>query len=293
MTFYIIDVSKYNPGVDFDRVRASGIQGAIVKATEGTINQTGADTTNVFKVYARQIRKANFPVYGAYHFLRPGNYGSQAANFYNSVRAAYGTIEGCLLQLDAEQAGITLADVRGFLTAWNAISGAYPLVGYFPRWFWEPVTQGPTLLNGFKGWWQSSYVLGTGTYTALAQRIARGWDAWDGITPTILQYSSSATVPGISGLCDVNQIRLPLPMFLLQCTRQPIDPGLGEENEMKLIQASGDNAIWAVWGFSRRHVGNMDQVADLEAIYGVRVTPVDASTLGLYSDLDAPASGAK
>lgn len=293
MTFYMIDVSKFNGSINWPAVRADqNIQGAICKATEGTVDQTGSQTYSVFRADAIAIRAQGFPIFGAYHYLRSGNYVLQAQNFLNTVKAAYGKIDGCLLQLDAEQAGLTLADVRGFLGAWNGLTASYPLVGYFPRWFWEPKVDGAVLNAGFHGWWQSAYVTpNTGNYLAAAGRITSGWNAWDGIAPTILQYGSGMAVPGVAGGCDVNQIKMNLDAFLKQTTRVPaiVVPEVEGEDEVKLIQVEGDNAIWATWGFARRHVGTMAAVGDVERIYGVKVNEdCDPSTLKLYDDLDAP-----
>jgi hypothetical protein len=293
MAFYLIDVSRHNPGIDFASVRRSGIRGVVCKASEGTGAQTGAETRAVFRNYAAKIKSEAFPVWGAYHYLRSRNHYAQAKNFYDAVREAYGSLDGCLLQLDAEQSGLTPSDVYGFRGAWNGLSGNYPLVGYFPRWFWEPKANGATLNAGFAGWWQSAYVTpNSGDYVEAAGRITAGWRTWDGIEPTILQYASGASVPGVPGKCDANLVRTSVASFLAKTTRAPKPitevPPLPEGFDVKLIQIAGDRKIWACWGFSRRHVGDMDAADDLARIYGTKLVPdCSASTLAMYDDIDA------
>ncbi|HEY3718363.1 MAG TPA: GH25 family lysozyme [Jatrophihabitantaceae bacterium] len=56
--------------------------------------------------------------------------------------------------------------------------------------------------------WASSYVGGSGDFKTLYPGDgASQWGAYDGITPTILQYTSSATIAG-QHTCDANAIRV-------------------------------------------------------------------------------------
>lgn len=75
-----IDVSAHNGEIDFDRVKAEGIEFVIIKATEGGTFKDKRFIDNV-----RKARKAGLKV-GAYHFFRfdtPGY--MQGLNFVNSI----------------------------------------------------------------------------------------------------------------------------------------------------------------------------------------------------------------
>lgn len=76
-----VDVSAHNGKIDFDKVAASGISFAIIKATEG-----GTFKDRRFVENLKKAREAGLKV-GAYHFFRfdtPGY--MQGLNFLNSVR---------------------------------------------------------------------------------------------------------------------------------------------------------------------------------------------------------------
>lgn len=75
-----IDVSAHNGEIDFERVKAEGIEFVIIKATEGSTFKDKLFIDNV-----RKARKAGLKV-GAYHFFRfdtPGY--MQGLNFVNSI----------------------------------------------------------------------------------------------------------------------------------------------------------------------------------------------------------------
>lgn len=75
-----IDVSAHNGDIDFDRVKAGGIEFVIIKATEGGTFKDRRFVDNI-----RNARKAGLKV-GAYHFFRfdtPGYI--QGLNFVNSI----------------------------------------------------------------------------------------------------------------------------------------------------------------------------------------------------------------
>lgn len=279
MTFYTIDISRYNGTIDYAKVKAAGIQGVVCKATEGTPAQTLTSTATYFAGAAAGIKRAGFAVRGGYHWLRPGYYAAQASNFYNALVAGYGSLDGLVVQLDAEGSGVTLADVQGFVRSWNALTGSYPLCGYFPKWYWSGLGVGASQLLPLVGgrWWQSAYVTGAGTYLALAERIASGWAPWGSFSPLILQYTSTANVPGDPGVCDVNQTKGTVASFLAVATRVPKPAPIpkpvvtsAEDDDVKVIQREGSAAIWKTDGWHCEHLLTMDDVHSLEATFGAR-----------------------
>lgn len=76
-----IDISAHNGVVDFQAVRASGMEFVLVKATEGNGFKDSRFVDNV-----REARRAGLKV-GAYHFFRFDASGvTQAINFMHSIR---------------------------------------------------------------------------------------------------------------------------------------------------------------------------------------------------------------
>lgn len=76
----IIDVSHHQGNIDFARVKASGVAGAILKATEG-VNYTDPN----FAAYAQAATAAGLPI-GAYHFLRSTPVDQQASDFLAAIK---------------------------------------------------------------------------------------------------------------------------------------------------------------------------------------------------------------
>lgn len=296
MTFYTIDVSRYNGNIDYPKVKATGIQGVVCKATEGTPAQTMGATRSYFLDAAPKIRRAGFPIRGGYHWLRPGNYSAQAANLHNTLVQGFGSLDGLVVQLDAEGSGVGLADVQGFMRSWNSLTGSYPVCGYFPRWYWSGLGVGAgQLLPLVDGrWWQSAYVTGTGSYLSLAGRIGSGWSPWGGFPPFILQFTSTANIPGDPGVCDVNMTRGTVGSFLAAATRvprpkppptppKPVDNRPTEDDHVKLVMEKGNNSVYlagvAATGKYRLYVSGAEY-EDMKGLYGAPVTVDDLEHCG-------------
>lgn len=114
----VIDISHWQTAVSFDEVAASGILGVIAKATEG---QEYADPT-----YAERRKEAEGCglLWGAYHFLRPGDMQAQADRFLSVAQPD----ETILLAADHEDVGVSLDDLKAFLTAVRELSGHVPVL---------------------------------------------------------------------------------------------------------------------------------------------------------------------
>ena len=77
------------------------------------------------------------------------------------------------------------------------------MIGYFPRWYWDALDQPE--LGFFDGVWGSHHVSGTGSASALYKHVSDSWwKSYGGGTVSMLQHSSSGSVPGVDGECDVN-----------------------------------------------------------------------------------------
>jgi hypothetical protein len=80
---------------------------------------------------------------------------------------------------------------------------SHPIGLYAPHWY-----VGHADL-GFGNWtWASSYISGKSGPAALYERVSAGqWAPYGGKAPTLLQFSETAIVPGVSGLVDISAFR--------------------------------------------------------------------------------------
>ncbi|MBA9002391.1 GH25 family lysozyme [Thermomonospora cellulosilytica] len=197
-----VDVASYQGRPDWPRVRAAGIGFAFSKVTEGVDYKNPTWGHNKAGMLA--LDGEFLP--GAYHFLRSDSDPvAQARHFH---RAA-GDMDRFAVALDVEPSGDsrpTAAQARAWVAEYKRLSGGHPVIGYFPRWYWAQV--GRPNLGFFDSIWQSQYVDGAGSPAGLYDKVsASWWNPFGGEPVSILQYSSSATVPGIPGRCDINAYR--------------------------------------------------------------------------------------
>src|SRR5262245_13081911 len=201
-----IDVSHYQGTIDWTAVQSSGVVFAWTKATEGTgyldpsfaNNEAGAKNASV-KI-------------GAYHFARPDlNVGTAGANseadyFWNNSRNYIKAGSFYMMpMLDIEQApgaSYTKTTLSQWVNAWCArlVSNAaasnvnvrpvvYTYISYASAWLDGTVTQWPLWMANYNG--QNPQTGGPSG--------ASPWSTWN-----FWQYSSTGTVPGISGNCDLD-----------------------------------------------------------------------------------------
>jgi lysozyme len=105
----IVDLSHFDNVRDWDAVEAFGILGAINKATEGP---GMVDTT--YAVRAKPARDRGI-LYGAYHFLRPGDPVQQADHFLDVALNSVADPEHVLLALDHEDRDVSLDNAKQWL----------------------------------------------------------------------------------------------------------------------------------------------------------------------------------
>ncbi|GAA3969674.1 hypothetical protein GCM10023085_59980 [Actinomadura viridis] len=197
MPLYGVDVASYQGRPSWPRVRESGIRFAFSKVTEGTgyTNPTWAHNRS-------EMLKLDGFLPGAYHFLHGGNGAAQARYFLGKA----GDVSGFAVALDVEASGANASTAEDWVREFKERTGGHPVIGYFPRWYWE--RQGRPDLGFFDTIWQSHYVNGSGAPSSLYAKVpASWWSSFGGESVSILQFSSSGRVPGISGDCDVNAYR--------------------------------------------------------------------------------------
>lgn len=102
----VIDVSHYQNEIDgFVAAKKMGVLGVIAKATEGvhTVDQTFAK----HRLHAEQVGL----LFGAYHYLKPGNAKAQADHFLFTV----GDVQGLALVCDWEDKNTPISDAQEFV----------------------------------------------------------------------------------------------------------------------------------------------------------------------------------
>lgn len=181
-----IDVSDYQPNVDWQAVAREGILFSFVKATEGGtfVSQTFARNWAAMKVAGIQR--------GAYHFFRPASsVQAQIDLFLKTVKLEPGDLPAVL---DIETTGgLSATQLCDRATIWLAAV--------------EKATLMRPIIYTYPGFWDklattrfADYPLWIAHYTAAEQPwIPGGWKSW-----TFWQYSDSGSVPGVAGNCDVN-----------------------------------------------------------------------------------------
>lgn len=201
MPLFGVDVASYQGEPDWQRVYDSGIRFAFSKVTEGTgyMNPTWPHNRSGMLALGGTFLP------GGYHFLRSDvDPAAQARHFHQAA----GDMSGFAVALDVEPTSgsrPTAAQARAWVEEYRRLTG-HPVIGYFPRWWWQETGQPD--LSFFDSIWQSHYVSGAGTPRSLYPLVPPTWWATFGGEPiSILQFSSSADVPGISGRCDANAFR--------------------------------------------------------------------------------------
>ncbi|MGI5200640.1 glycoside hydrolase family 25 protein [Spirillospora sp. CA-108201] len=195
---YGVDVASYQGTPNWSAVQRAGIRFGFSKVTENT------DYTNPTWRHNRagMLALGSGFVPGAYHFLHGGNGAAQARHFLSKA----GDLSRFAVALDIEASGANATTAKDWVAELKERTGGHPVIGYFPRWYWE--AHGRPDLSFFDTIWQSRYVSGSGTPAALYEKVPSSWWVQFGGEPiSILQYSSSGSVPTIPGRCDVNAYR--------------------------------------------------------------------------------------
>ena len=183
-----IDLSGYQPTVDWEKVAASGVAFAFIKATEAT---TLVD--HAFGRHWSQAKQANL-LRGAYHFFRPKLDAVAQANFFLAQLADPGELPPVL---DVEVTdGVAPAQLVAGVCAWLDVVAARlgrPLIYTSPS-FWNALPGAADLASKADLW--------VAHWGAAAPASVNGWQQW-----TFWQFTNKATVSGIPGTADMDENR--------------------------------------------------------------------------------------
>jgi len=201
MTIFYPDVSSYQAGISF-----AGCVIVVAKATEGT-GYTNPD-------YApAKVRAADAGAYFcAYHFLHEGNGAGQASYAHGVV----GSEVPLMIDFEPEynpngtiSSAPQVSDAVDFINEYRALGGRTYLL-YLPHWYWlgnlGQASLAPLIDLGM--------LLVSSDYTAYSDS-GPGWAAYGGMTPIIWQYTSTATLNGVSNV-DMNAYKGTLADFQAQ-----------------------------------------------------------------------------
>jgi lysozyme len=199
VTIFGPDCSSFQGQVDWHSVARSCAFGW-EKATEGTgyVNPRWAQS----KADMAAEAKASGFIPGAYLFLDYGD-GAAQADWFAQVA---GDLDGWAIAVDGERApngNPTLAQAQAAVARLRQHYPGHVITGYTPQWYW-----GSQSLFFVDVLWASHYVSGTGTPAQLYAKVdGAWWDSYGGLDPELLQFTSSATIPGVSGPVDCSAFR--------------------------------------------------------------------------------------
>jgi peptidoglycan hydrolase-like protein with peptidoglycan-binding domain len=203
MTIFYPDVSSYQAGISF-----AGCVIVVAKATEGT-GYTNPD-------YApAKVRAAGAGAYFcAYHFLHAGNGASQASYAHGVVGSDVPLMIDCEATYNSNgtlASAPQVSDIVDFINQYRALGGQTYLL-YLPHWYWQgdmgQASLAPVIDLGM--------LLVSSDYTAYSD-AGPGWAPYGGMTPVIWQYTSSATLNGVTNV-DMNAYQGTLADFQAQVT---------------------------------------------------------------------------
>lgn len=195
-----IDVSRYQGAIDWPKVYAAGIRFAFARASYGAGTPDPKYAVNV-----RRACRAGLVV-GAYHFLVHGSPEAQADYFMSRIHDP----SGLLVAVDVEEEGSpTIADVRAFVARWRTKHPAHKVFVYTNPNTWRYRLGNPAGA-ALGPLWLAHWVGGTGSPGALYRSVPSsywtpglgGWAA-----ATLLQFTSKASVAGITGNVDADAYR--------------------------------------------------------------------------------------
>ncbi|MHB1843918.1 MAG: GH25 family lysozyme [Deltaproteobacteria bacterium] len=182
-----IDVSSYQGAVNWSAVASSGRKFAFAKATEGTWYQDPTFPGNWRGMKAAGIYR------GAYHFFRASVSGLAQADYYLAYVGPFGP--GDLPMLDWEVTdGVSnqqnITEAQAFVDEIKAKTGL-PTVIYSGYYFYNG-------LGNPSQFAPDPFFIAD--YTSGCPLVPSPWTTW-----TFWQYSSTGSVPGVSGNCDVDE----------------------------------------------------------------------------------------
>ena len=240
----VVDISSYQGTPDFGQVRAAGVEGVIVKATEGVdYPQNSSSYSRQYATNLANARTAGLLV-GHYHFARPEHH-SAAAEFdwfhrHADVRAPDWVV------LDSESSAGSTAWVSDWLGRAASTYGKRPIFYSYAPWIRSHLDASTPIDADL---WLAGY----GPTAPLVPGPWSSWGAW--------QFTSSATVPGIVGSVDMSDWRIPP-----HTAPAPTPPPPAQEDEDMSTFIRGD-ASPVVYELAPARLGAVNSEATLNDLW--------------------------
>jgi GH25 family lysozyme M1 (1,4-beta-N-acetylmuramidase)/LysM repeat protein len=189
-----IDVSYWEAGIDWKKVRGDGIRFVFVKATEGEQYVDPTFDDNWLGAKSVAILR------GAYHFFHPNmNPVRQADKFIQVVRDMNddGELPQVLdLEVTDNEANQTIIDrAKGWLDRVEQILGRRPIIYSSPGF----LKYNFSVPGGGPPFWTKDYLLWIANYGQPQPMLPPGWLDW-----TFWQYSETGQVNGINAAVDLD-----------------------------------------------------------------------------------------
>lgn len=177
----VIDIYSGQGNIDFNKVKAFGIEGVIIKATEGI---TYDDPT--LKSYYNGAKAAGLNV-GFYHYMRMNDADKEAEHFINvtnGLNPDFKYVIDVEWEMLMENSSDTTARVRKFADYMNSKGKEVMIYSY--TWFYNNILKSMTDIP-----------LWIAEYEVSKPNISASYIGW--------QYSCKGGVSGISGNVDLNK----------------------------------------------------------------------------------------
>jgi lysozyme len=191
-----LDVSKYQPNVDWAKVKAAGMQFMFARASYGT----AAATEMTFKAHWQGSKTAGL-IRGAYHFFVPADDAHmQAKLFLSQIHGALAPGENAYLpaviDVEMQPGSVSIANYVAGVKTWIAAVEADPLFAGRKTIIYTTASFWATLGNpvGF-----GDHPLWVADYSQDPPRMPKGWASY-----AFFQKSQDGTVNGIAGKIDSN-----------------------------------------------------------------------------------------
>ena len=227
MTILYPDISHYSwdrhGGMpDWAALKAAGYEAVMIRASYGD-PKIYSPATRYFREMAAAARQAGLWV-GGYHNLIHGDdasIGRQVAYFKAELDAV--GAHWAMVDVEPYDALVInglwprLDDAVRFEAEWDRVDTQRRLVIYLARWFWAKtadqhglgspdltVLKGPMVSSNYPA---SALEDPAARYAEIGGDGGPGWTAYGGKTPTVWQFSSKVTVPGVSDTEDINAFK--------------------------------------------------------------------------------------
>lgn len=239
MTLFVADIASYQAGLVPAQLKPD-IAALIIKCTQGT-NYVNPD----YAAWLDEAGAAGLPV-GAYHYVDDTDPATQAAWLKANI------VDPTLaVMLDEESAGFSQA--LAVADAMDA-GGLHVRLMYLARSYWQTLGS-PDLSAPFNA---RGLALVNASYQSTASGspaqlypgdAAAGWDPYGGVTPTLYQFTDSATESGQS--IDVSAFRGGFAALTALFTTDSAS-GLIQEDDMRTTSVSGRAGL--AWPAGQCHV---------------------------------------